>query len=131
MCVKCMTTSRFIYAFTCLKPEEFSQMLDRGLNISLSGKPSDENICSRETDKQREPVDRLTPPKKKKKKSGFTQNGSDSFTSKLYIAIDRWSRIKASRGVLGTVWSIPIKSTGRGICPQVPDPIGGADADLK
>lgn len=32
---------------------------------------------------------------------------------------------------LGTVWSIPIKSTGRGICPQVPDPIRGADADLK
>lgn len=28
-------------------------------------------------------------------KAGFTQNGLDSFTSKLYIAIDSWSRIKA------------------------------------
>lgn len=68
--VKCRrlhgVTSRFIFAFTCLEAMEFSQMVVRGLNISLSGNPSKENICSRETDKQREPVDRLTPAQKKK-----------------------------------------------------------------
>lgn len=82
-------------------------MVVRGLNISLSGNPSDENICSRETDKQREPVDRLTPQKKERKKSGFTQNGSDSFTSELYIAIDRWSRIKASCEILARFGQFP------------------------
>lgn len=82
-------------------------MVVRGLNIRLSGNPSD--ICSRETDKQREPLDRLTPRKKKEreKKSGFTQNESDSFTSKLYIAIDRWSRIKAWRQISARFGQFP------------------------
>lgn len=104
------------------------QVVVHGLNISLSGHPSNENICSREAGRQSEPVDRLTPPEE----SGFPQNGSDSFTSQLYIAIDRRRRrIKVCCGGPGTVWSIPIKSTGRGICPQVPDPIRSADAGFK
>lgn len=51
-------------------------------------------------------------------KAGFTQNGLDSFTSTLYIAIDSWGRIKGGTAWdPAEVWSIPIKSTGRGICP--------------
>lgn len=46
------TTSTIIFAFTCLEAEAFDQMVVRGLNISLSGNPSNENICSGETARQ-------------------------------------------------------------------------------
>lgn len=89
------TTSPVIFAFTCLEAMDFYQVVVRGLNMGLSGDPSNENICSREAGRRREPVDRLTPPKE----SGFPQSGSDSFASRLYIAIDRRGRIRAWRGV--------------------------------
>ena len=51
--------------------------------------------------------------------AGFPQNGLDSLTSKLYIAIGSWSGIKAGRpgGIPARFRQFPIKSTGRGICP--------------
>lgn len=51
---------------------------------------------AQEPRKQSQPLDRLTPAKG----AGFTPNGSDSFPSKLYIAIDGRSGIKARREIL-------------------------------
>lgn len=54
-------------------------------------------------ERRSEPVDRPPPPKE----SGFPQNASDSFTSRLYIAIDGRRGIKARRGALARAGQFP------------------------
>lgn len=64
--IKALPTQCQIQAFPILDPIKFYEMVVHGLNKSLSGNASNENICSGETDKQRysrEQVDSLTPKK--------------------------------------------------------------------